>query len=83
MNITAGTYVFSLLYVLEPGVMVYIPILTVFFLTALGKPLCNFVFPFPNMEGYSVCQWKTLWSLCINQISINSLYYYLNEIGLV
>lgn len=30
MNITAGTYVFSLLYVLEPGVMVYIPILTVF-----------------------------------------------------
>lgn len=54
MNITAGTYVLSLLYVLEPGVVVCIPILTVFFFTALGKTLCNFVVPFSNMEGCSL-----------------------------
>lgn len=63
--------------------MVCIPILTVF-LRCPGQTSVQFCFPILKDGGMlSVCQWEALWSLRMNQINVNSLYYYLNEIGLV
>jgi len=65
MNITAGTNVFSLVYVLGPELVVCIRILPMLFFTALGECLCNFVFPFLNLEGCSLSINRKHFGVCV------------------